>query len=96
MGRKILANPATLFALFLLLTSAAALVALSPFVTAQAPTMKTYAVIDAVPNPVGVGQEVLIRFGVLEQTADRTVGWNLTLDITGPELKQATPMRANS
>ena len=85
MGRKILANPATLFALFLLLTSAAALVALSPFVTAQAPTMKTYAVIDAVPNPVGVGQEVLIRFGVLEQTADRTVGWNLTLDITGPD-----------
>ena len=30
----------------------------------RAPTLKTYPFIDAIPNPVGVGEQVLIRFGI--------------------------------
>ena len=31
-----------------------------------APTMKTYAIADAIPNPVGVGQETLLKCGISE------------------------------
>ncbi len=59
MKKKVLENKiATAIALFLMLTMAISLVALPVTVKAQAaPTMKTYAVVDAIPNPVGVGEK---------------------------------------
>ena len=37
-----------------------------PAAKAQA-TMKTYAFVDATPDPVGVGEQVLVRFGITQQ-----------------------------
>ena len=71
-------------ALLLMLTMAFTLAALLPVATAQ-PTQKTYAVIDATPNPVGVGEDVLIRFGILQALGEVSLGWeDLEVTITGP------------
>ena len=58
-----------------------------PNASAQAAT-KTYAFIGATPNPVGVGQQVLLHVGDLEQTvvlapADQQDGLALVLPISG-------------
>jgi hypothetical protein len=53
-------------AMFLMLTLATSL--FMSLHTAQAQTsITTVAFIDAVPNPVGVGEDVLLRYGVIEQ-----------------------------
>jgi len=59
----------------------------APTFAQTAPTqLKTYAVIDAVPNPAGVGEDVLIRFGILLQTPNVAFGYTgLTLTITKPD-----------
>jgi len=70
----------------LLLVISASLVMLIPPIQAQAPTMKTYAIIDATPNPVGVGEETLIRFGIIEATGDASYGWTgITVTIVKPD-----------
>jgi hypothetical protein len=77
--------------LLLMLAMAFTLTALLPVVTAQAPTLKTYAFVDAVPNPVGVGEDVLIKFGILQQLGAVNLGWqDLTLTITGPDTETKT------
>ena len=74
----------TTIALLLMLTMAFTLAALLPVATAQ-PTQETYAVVDATPNPVGVGEAVLIRFGILQQLGAVNLGWkDVELIITGP------------
>jgi hypothetical protein len=76
---------ATAIALLLILTFAVTLVAL-PATQATAPTQKTYAVIDATPNPVGVGEETLLRFGILQSTGSHDYGWTgLTITVTKPD-----------
>ncbi len=44
----------------------------------------TYPFVDAIPNPVGVGQRTLINFGLLNFLAVDGDGWNVTLSITDP------------
>ncbi|MGB9854728.1 MAG: hypothetical protein ACPLRY_08010, partial [Candidatus Bathyarchaeales archaeon] len=48
-------------------------------------TYKTYPLIDAIPNPVGVNQSVLINFGLLNYLYAETHGWNITIIITKPD-----------
>jgi hypothetical protein len=62
----------TIITIFLLLTFAASIIISTPTTQAQppAPTLKTYPIIDAVPNPVGVGEELLIRTGIIQATGD--------------------------
>jgi hypothetical protein len=49
-------------------------------------SLKTYPLIDAVPNPVGVGEQVLIRFGILQQLGDVTLGWKgVTVTVLKPD-----------
>jgi hypothetical protein len=68
----------------LLMLSMAFTLATLPVATAQ-PTQETYAVVDATPNPVGVGEPVLIRFGILQQLGYVTLGWkDVEVTITGP------------
>jgi outer membrane protein assembly factor BamB len=55
-----------------------------PSVKAYA-TYKTYPLIDAIPNPVGVNQSVLINFGLLNYLYRETDGWNITIIITKPD-----------
>lgn len=71
-------------ALFLMFAIAISLVAL-PTATAQA-TIKTYAYIGAVPNPVGVGQQTLIHVGVTLALQSVEMGWEgLSITITRPD-----------
>jgi len=51
-----------------------------------AATAKTYPYIGAMPNPVGVGQEVLFHFGISEASAHPQEGWEgITLTVTRPD-----------
>jgi outer membrane protein assembly factor BamB len=71
-------------ALILLITIAIPLTAL-PITNAQS-TKTSYAVIGAMPNPVGVGQEVLIWLGITDQVAHPMPGWKgLTVTVTKPD-----------
>jgi outer membrane protein assembly factor BamB len=49
-------------------------------------SFETYAYIGAVPNPVGIGQDVLLHVGITQQLAFSTEGWTgLTVTVTDPE-----------
>ena len=72
-------------ALILVLTISASLVAL-PEVAAQAGTKKTFAYIGAVPNPVGVNQQVLLHIGITENLYNVAQGWEwLSVTIERPD-----------
>jgi len=78
----------TIIAMFLLLTFATSLIMTTPTTQAQAqaPSMKTYAIMDAVPNPVGVGEQTLLRFGIIEATGDVSYGWTgIKVIVTRPD-----------
>jgi len=64
-----------------------ALIANLFIVNAQEPaTRRTYAYIGAIPNPVGVNQEVLLHFGITHPTTWPQTGWeNLTITIERPD-----------
>jgi outer membrane protein assembly factor BamB len=75
-------------ALLMMLTMTAALVAL-PKVNAQfgpqINTMTSYSFIGARPNPVGVGQSVLLHFGITASTQNATENFKgLTVTVTKP------------
>jgi hypothetical protein len=75
---------ATAIALFLLIAMIISLMAL-PTSTAQS-TRKTYPFINAVPNPVGVNQEVLLHIGIKHPLANTNEGWTgLTVTVTRPD-----------
>src|SRR4030043_323955 len=72
--------------MFLLLIFAPSLAMQLPATHAQAPSRETYAFIDAVPNPVGVGEQVLIRFGILQQLPSVENGYaGVTVTVTKPD-----------
>ncbi len=49
-------------------------------------TMKTYPLVDAIPNPVGVGQTTLLKCGISEAAASASLGWSgLTITVTKPD-----------
>jgi outer membrane protein assembly factor BamB len=77
-------SKATAVSLFLMFAMAVSLFAL-PAANAQA-SAKTYPYIGAMPNPVGVGQEVLFHFGISEAAAHPQEGWEgLTVTVTRPD-----------
>jgi len=78
-------EPKKLLTICLMLTLATSLfMTLSP-VHAQG-TLTTVAFVDAVPNPVGVGEEVLIRYGVFQQLGYPEDGWTgLSVTIDKPD-----------
>jgi outer membrane protein assembly factor BamB len=79
----------TAVTLFLLLAMTVSLIAL-PSATA-ADTWQTYAYLGATPNPVGVGQEVLLHVGIKHPLALTTEGWeDLTVTVTRPDGKTET------
>jgi len=89
---------ATLIALFLVLTITVTLVAL-PATNAQS-TKATYAYIGATPNPIGVGQQTLIDFGITDLIGpNASAGWTgLTVTVTRPDNTTETlgPFRTDS
>ena len=51
-----------------------------------APTQKSYAIIDAIPNPVGVGEQVLLKYGVLQPLGSANEGWTgITITVVKPD-----------
>ena len=73
----------TSIALFLILAFAASLITCLPIVNAQEEQMKeSYAVIMAEPDPVGVGQNMLIVLGISEPLPSIPYGWE-DLTVTG-------------
>ncbi len=78
----------TAVVILLLLTFVASLITSLPAIQAQPPptTQKTYPFVDAIPNPVGVGEQVLIRTGILQPTGDASYGWTgITVTVTKPD-----------
>jgi len=76
----------TTIALILTLTFAATLVALPAATAQEPPRKKTYAFIGAMPNPVGVGQTVLLHVGIFTATATGEYSWKgLTITVTKPD-----------
>ncbi|TRO48922.1 hypothetical protein E2P60_00220 [Candidatus Bathyarchaeota archaeon] len=74
---------------FLMLLMTISLVTL-PNVNAQDET-KTYAFISVTPNPVGVGQQVLLHIGISQQTFSTYQYWyGLTVTITDPDGHEIT------
>jgi hypothetical protein len=57
-----------------------------PSVQAQeVTTIKTYAVSDAIPNPVGVGEQTLLKCGISQAAPSAAYGWEgLTIDVVTP------------
>ena len=50
------------------------------------PTLKTYPIIDAIPNPIGIGQVTLLKTGILQQIAGTLNGWTgITITVTKPD-----------
>jgi outer membrane protein assembly factor BamB len=72
------------FSIFLMFAMAISLVGL-PNVSAQ-DEKKTYAYIGAIPNPVGVGQEVLLHVGITQELQSVEMGWDdLSVTIEHPD-----------
>jgi outer membrane protein assembly factor BamB len=61
-----------------------------PNTNAQTTERASYTFIDAVPMTAGVGQNVLINFGLLNQLNAVDDYWSVTLSITNPEGKEQT------
>jgi outer membrane protein assembly factor BamB len=83
---------ATAIAIFLMFAVAVSLVALPSAKAQFGPpgpqinTMTSYAFVGARPNPVGVGQQVLIHFGITASLQNATEGFTgVTVTITKPD-----------
>ena len=71
-------------ALILLSSIAISLTSIST-VSAQG-ALKTYAFVGATPNPIGVGQQAVFRFGITDQLAAPEYAWTgLTVTVTHPD-----------
>ena len=82
--KKDFKNPKKIVALLLIATFAISILMTSPMAQAQ-PTQKTYPFVDAVPNPVGAGQQVIIRCGILQALPDIYTAWTgITVTVVKP------------
>ncbi|MCL1977902.1 MAG: PQQ-binding-like beta-propeller repeat protein [Candidatus Bathyarchaeota archaeon] len=78
-------------AVLLVLSFAVSMFALPGITNAQTTRdIPTFPFVDAIPRPAGVGQSVLINFGLLNYLAMDGDGWNITLTITDPSGKITT------
>jgi hypothetical protein len=49
------------------------------------PTLVTYPIVDAIPNPIGVGQVTLLKMGILQQLGSALWGWTVSMTVTKPD-----------
>ena len=87
----------TIFTLCLL--SSIAISTLSIPTTNAQSALKTYAYVGATPNPIGVGQQTVIRLGITDQLAAPRYGWDgLKVTITKPDGTNETlgPFRSDA
>ena len=75
-----------IFAMLIILAFAVSIIPMTQVKAQTAPTVKTYPVGDVVPNPTGVGQQVLVKFGILQQAGSVNFGWTrLTVTVVKPD-----------
>jgi hypothetical protein len=73
-------------AVFLMLSFVVSMFAATGITNAQTNReLRTHPFIDAIPKTAGVGQSVLINFGLLNQLARDGDGWNVTAVVTDPD-----------
>ena len=90
---------ATAIALILALTFTLSLIALPTGNAQTTSTKKTYPYIGAIPNPVNVGGEVLIHYGITDALPGVALGWQgITVTVTKPDGTTETlgPFRTDS
>jgi len=76
----------TTIALVLTLTISTILVTFPVAIAQEPPTLQSYPFIGAIPNPVGVNQEVLLHVGITQQLSSAEMGWEgLSITITRPD-----------
>jgi hypothetical protein len=72
--------------IFAFLTSVVTSVHINTVNAQAATTQKTYAIVDAIPNPTGVGQATLLKFGVTQALGSANLMWKgITMTITKPD-----------
>jgi outer membrane protein assembly factor BamB len=89
----------TMIALILMLTMAIPIVALQTAFAQETPTRYSFVYLGAVPNPVGVGQEVLLHIGSPHALQTAVMGWeDLTVTVTRPDGNNETlgPFKTDS
>jgi hypothetical protein len=62
-------------------------------------TQKTYAIADAIPNPIGLGQSTLLKCGISEAAASASLGWSgITITVETPDGRTETlgPFKTDS
>ncbi len=70
------------------LISSVALVPLNTdaLLTDDPPSMRTYAISDAIPDVIGLGEETLLKCGITEALASESYGWeDISIVITDPD-----------
>jgi outer membrane protein assembly factor BamB len=84
-------NMSSAIAVLLIVSFVISIFAATGTVNAQeARDITTFPFVDAVPRTAGVGQPVLVNFGLLNYLAIDGDGWNVTLIITDPNGKTST------
>ena len=79
-------NAIAIFLIFAFLTSVVSSVHISPANAQAEITQKTYAIVDAIPNPTGVGQATLLKFGISQALGSADLKWiGITMTITAPD-----------
>jgi hypothetical protein len=54
-------------------------------------TMRTYAISDAIPNPIGLGESTLLKCGISQAAPSASFGWTgLTIQVVAPDGKTET------
>ncbi len=72
--------------IFAFLMSVVTSVHISPVNAQAAITQKTYAISDAIPNPTGVGQTTLLKFGISQALGSANLQWTgITISIVKPD-----------
>jgi len=72
--------------IFAFVISVVTSIQISPVNAQAAPTQQTYAIVDAIPNPTGVGQATLLKYGISQALGSADLMWTgITLTITKPD-----------
>jgi len=86
LGERKMTKNKTIIAAILMIALMALPIIASPAKAQTGTSRTTVAVVDAIPNPVGVGEQCLIKYGVLMQLGSVAYGWKgLTVTVVYPD-----------
>lgn len=75
-----------IFAMLIIFAFVVSIVPMTNVQAQTAPTQQTYALVDAIPNPTGVGQATLLKYGISQALGSADLQWTgITITITKPD-----------